>query len=149
MIAVSVSTLGVVCASIPQPDGTVHRISLSPGSSLANVPDEVRTAAELAWTPEVIAAFVASQLPDTEPEVPPTVSARQIRLWLVGHGISLTAVDAAIEAIPDALQRDLVRVEWEYAPWIDRTHPMLVPLAGALGITAEGVDQAFAEAALL
>ena len=79
----------------------------------------------------------------------PSVTARQIRLWLVSHGVGLAAVEAAIDAIPDATQRDMVRVEWEYAPYVERTHPMLVPLAAALGMTAEQVDAAFREAARL
>jgi hypothetical protein len=83
------------------------------------------------------------------PAVPASVSARQIRLWLVAHGVSLAAVEAAIDAIPDALQRDSVRVEWEYAPYVERSHPMLVPLAAALGLTEAQVDQAFVEAATL
>jgi hypothetical protein len=82
-----------------------------------------------------------------EDSVPASVSARQIRLWLLRHGISLAAVDAAIDAIPDQLQRDSVRVEWDYAPYVERSHPMLVPLAAALGLTEPQVDQAFVEAA--
>jgi hypothetical protein len=81
--------------------------------------------------------------------VPASVSARQIRLWLIRNGISLTQVEAAIDAIPDQLQRDSVRVEWDYAPYVERSHPMLVPLAEALGLTAEQVDQAFVEAATI
>ena len=81
--------------------------------------------------------------------VPASVSARQIRLWLIRQGISLAAVDAAIDAIPDQLQRDSVRVEWDYAPYVERTHPMLVPLAAALGLTEQQVDQAFVEAATI
>ncbi len=79
--------------------------------------------------------------------VPTSVSARQIRLWLLRQGISLAAVDAAIDAIPDQLQRDSVRVEWDYAPVVERSHPMLIPLAAALGLTEAQVDQAFVEAA--
>jgi hypothetical protein len=81
------------------------------------------------------------------PTVPESVSARQIRLWLVRNGISLSQVDAAIDAIPDQLQRDSVRVEWDYAPYVERAHPMLIPLAAALGLTEIQVDQAFIEAA--
>lgn len=87
-------------------------------------------------------------LPGEEP-VPASVSARQIRLWLVRHGVSLAAVDAAIAAIPDAQQRDEVRVEWDYAPYVERSHPMLLPLAAALGLTLEQVDDAFRQAATL
>lgn len=82
-------------------------------------------------------------------QAPRAVSARQIRLWLADHGISLAAVDAAIDAIEDAQQRERVRIDWEWAPYIERTHPMLVPLAATLGLTEEQVDQAFVEAAVL
>ena len=81
------------------------------------------------------------------PTVPASVSARQIRLWLVRHGISLAAVDAAIDAIPDQLQRDSVRVEWDYAPYVERSHPMLPAIAQALGLSGEDIDTAFREAA--
>jgi hypothetical protein len=80
------------------------------------------------------------------PVVPESVSARQIRLWLVRHGISLSQVDSAIDNIPDQLQRDSVRVEWDYAPYVERNHPMLIPLASALELTEQQVDQAFIEA---
>ena len=87
-----------------------------------------------------------NQSADLTPTVPESISARQIRLWLIRHGVSLSAVDAAIDAIPDQLQRDSVRVEWDYAPYVERSHPMLVPLAAALGLTEQQVDQAFVEA---
>jgi hypothetical protein len=83
------------------------------------------------------------------PAVPASVSARQIRLWILSQGINLAQVAAAIDAIPDTLQRDLVRVEWEYAPYVERSHPFLIPLAAALGLTEEQVDQAFVEASQL
>lgn len=81
--------------------------------------------------------------------VPESVTARQIRLWLVTHGVSLDAVAAVIQAIPDAATRATVQIEWEYAPYIERGHPMLLPLAAALGMTSEQVDAAFREAAAL
>lgn len=83
------------------------------------------------------------------PDVPPSVSARQIRLWLIRHGVTLAQVDAAIDTIPDQQQRDECRVEWDYAPYVERTHPMLVPLAAALGLSEAQVDDAFREAATI
>ena len=83
------------------------------------------------------------------PAVPASVSARQIRLWILRQGINLAQVAAAIDAIPDQLQRDSVRVEWDYAPYVERSHPFLIPLAAALGLTEEQVDQAFVEASQL
>jgi hypothetical protein len=80
------------------------------------------------------------------PPIPESISARQIRLWLLRQGISLSQVDSAIDNIPDQLQRDSVRVEWDYAPYVERSHPMLIPLASALGLTEQQVDQAFIEA---
>jgi hypothetical protein len=90
-----------------------------------------------------------NQSADLTPPVPESVSARQIRLWLVRNGVSLSQVDAAIDAIPDQLSRDSVRVEWDYAPYVERAHPMLVPLAAALGLTEAQVDQAFVEASVI
>ena len=80
---------------------------------------------------------------------PASVSARQIRLWLITHGISLETVDATIDSIADATDRDTVRVEWDYAPYVERSHVFLVPLAAALGLDEAAVDQAFREAATL
>ena len=75
--------------------------------------------------------------------VPESVSARQIRLWLINNGIQLTQVDSAINSIEDPITRETVKVEWEYAPYVERNHPMLVPLAQALGLTEQQIDQAF------
>jgi hypothetical protein len=111
-----------------------------------------------AWpgsTPRVRDPGTWALLPDSTddlpelPDVPASVTARQIRLWLVRHGVSLAQVDAAIDAIPDAQQREECRVEWDYAPWVERTHPMLVPLAAALGLSEAQVDDAFREAATI
>jgi hypothetical protein len=85
---------------------------------------------------------------DSSP-VPPQVSARQIRLWLVRNGIPLATVEAAIDSITDQPTRDSVRVEWEYAPYVERSHPLLAPLASALGLDEVAVDAAFREAAAL
>jgi hypothetical protein len=77
------------------------------------------------------------------------VSARQIRLWLVQNGIALTQIDDAINSIEDQNTREVVRIEWEFAPYVEKNHPWLIPLAESLGLTREQVDQAFIEASLL
>lgn len=82
----------------------------------------------------------------SSPSVPESVSARQVRLWLVQHGISLQQVDNAITSIQDPVTREITQIEWEYAPYIERNHPMLVPLAQALGLTQDQLDTAFIEA---
>lgn len=78
--------------------------------------------------------------------IPQTISARQIRLWLLQNGISLQMVSDAIATIEDPITRDSVSIEWEYAPYIERSHPMLVPLAQALGLSEADIDRGFTEA---
>lgn len=80
------------------------------------------------------------------PVVPDTISARQIRLWLLQNGVSLQMVADAIATIEDPVLRDSVSIEWEYAPYIERSHPMLVPLAQALGLSEADIDRGFVEA---
>ena len=78
-----------------------------------------------------------------------SVTSRQIRLWLVTHGVALATIDAAIDSIVDATTRECVRVEWDYAPYVERTHPWLETLAAQLGFNDATIDQAFREAATL
>jgi hypothetical protein len=85
----------------------------------------------------------------TPVEIIQTVSARQIRLWLIQNGIDLNTIDEIISLIPDPALRSYTKVEWEYAPYIERNHPMLVPLAIALGLTEEDINRAFIEASLI
>lgn len=83
---------------------------------------------------------------NNEPVLPePRISARQVRLWLIRNGISLQNVSDAINSIPDQTVRDGVAIEWEYAPYIERNHPMLVPLAQSLGLNESDIDRAFIE----
>lgn len=97
----------------------------------------------------VVVGLNQSQYLPGESPVPESVTARQIRLWLVRHGVSLAAVDAAIDAIPDQQAREECRVEWDYAPYVSRDHRMLLPLAAALGLTEAQVDDAFREASAI
>src|SRR5690625_916068 len=70
----------------------------------------------------------------------PPITARQLRLTLIRAGISLSTVEAAIEAIPDEAARDEARVEWEYASHYERLHPLMAQVASALELTDEAVD---------
>lgn len=81
-----------------------------------------------------------------DPVVPSSVTARQIRLWLVQNGYALSQVEQAIDSIEDATQREIIKIEWEYAPYIERSHGMLASIAAALGLDSSAVDQAFVEA---
>jgi hypothetical protein len=114
----------------------------------ADVPDR--------WTPPAgTRAVPAGDLPtgwamadDTSP-VPPSISPRQARLWLVAHGITLASIDETIGSITDDLTRESVRVEWEYGLEVQRSSPWLSALGAALGLDDDALDQAFREAATL
>lgn len=95
--------------------------------------------------------FVASEVTpdDLVPEPTPTCTPRQLRIWLVTHGITLDAVNDAIAGIPDATQRQIAEIEWNHSPYYERNHPMLQAIAASLGLTSEQVDEAFREASTL
>jgi len=95
-------------------------------------------------------------LPETDPEVAaflnppppmPVLTARQLRLGLVLNGISLSSVEAAIDAIEDETDREVARIEWEYATTFERSHPLVNQIGAALGLTPEQIDAMWAEAA--
>ena len=81
--------------------------------------------------------------------VPETISARQVRLWLIDNDISLTSVEAAINTIVNEKLREKTRVEWEYAPYIERNHPLIESLAQYLGLSSAQIDQGFIDASQL
>jgi len=116
----------------------------------------VRPDVPAGWTPpDGCTAVPADQLPagwqyaPDERPVPQTISARQARLWLVRHGITLAQVDAVIASIPDALTREGIRVEWEYGTDVRRASQWLAALGPALGLDGDTLDQAFREAVQL
>ena len=95
-------------------------------------------------------------LPDTDPEVAaflnppppmPVLTSRQLRLGLVLNGISLSSVEAAIDAIEDETDREVARIEWEYATTFERSHPLVNQIGAALGLTPEQIDAMWTEAA--
>lgn len=81
--------------------------------------------------------------------IPESISARQIRMWLVLHNISLEAVETAINSIEDPIQKQLINIEWEYAPYVERNHPWINALGSILGLNSEQIDTAFIEASVL
>lgn len=80
--------------------------------------------------------------PDPIPHYPP-LTARQLRLGLIQAGVSIASVDAAISAIPDEMDRETARVEWEYASQFERDHALIEQVGGALGLTPEQIDAAW------
>lgn len=114
-----------------QPENTIEDISKRVINIDGNYVDIIRT-----WVPLVIPP-------------PANISARQIRLWLIENNISLTSVENAINSIVNEKLREKTLVEWEYAPYIERNHPLLNTLGEVLGLTSEQIDAAFVQASEL
>jgi hypothetical protein len=96
-------------------------------------------------TPEEIAAMPQPAAPPM-----PTITARQLRLALLGLGLTGAQVEAAINAMPGTdMQREAARIEWEYATSYQRDHQLVAMLGAALGLTEAQIDAAWMEAATL
>jgi hypothetical protein len=110
----------------------------------------------LGWQPpEGFSIIPDDQLPAgwskilQEIPVPQTITATQIRLWLVNNGFSMNQIYDIISQIPDPLLKAQIEVQWEYAPYVERNHPMINTLGASLGLSSEQIDQAFREASVL
>lgn len=90
----------------------------------------------------------APTLEELKTRVPTVVTMRQARLALLQSNL-LSQVEAAIAAIEDAVQRQAVQIEWEYAAEVNREHPWVQSLATALGLTEVQLDDLFTLAATL
>lgn len=122
--------MNITQATYGNPDHSVVRAVYGDGT----------IAALMANSPELdgvaISPYVA---PSYEP---PPLTARQLRLGLIGAGVTLTSVTAAIEALNDPA----ALVEWEYATVYERNHPLVVQIGTTLGLTANQVDTLWAQA---
>lgn len=79
------------------------------------------------------------------PSVPDAVQPVQLRTWLLYAG-KLDQVDALIDGIPDPMQRAEAKQRWDYTLTIPRTHPMVIMIGQALGMTSAEMDAAFIQA---
>ena len=91
-----------------------------------------------------IAAFVPPTAAELRANMPP-LSARQIRLGLSRAGL-LASVAPAIQAMPSP-QREEADIEWEFASYFSRTHPLIGQMLTALGLTDTQVDALWEQAA--
>lgn len=81
--------------------------------------------------------------PAPAPAPTPNLTPRQFRLGMLSIGITRAMVDGAIAAMPDATERELATIEWEYSTVIQREHPLVGQLATAFGKTAAEIDAAW------
>lgn len=95
----------------------------------------------LRWVQEFFVVNMSqSQIEGLKPD---TCTPRQFRLALIYSGISLSAVDNLIDGISDPNQREIVRVQWEYAIMIEKNNQLIQQLFSDLGYTKEQVDDIF------
>lgn len=93
--------------------------------------------------------YVAPYVPPTPEDIRASagsISRRQLRLTLVRNGISLSSVSDAIDAMPEGLDRDEMRIEWDDGTTYERLNPRLLAIAGILGLSSEQVDAMWEEA---
>ena len=96
-------------------------------------------------TPEEIAALPAPAAPAL-----PTITARQLRLALLGLGLTGAQVEAQIAVMPGTdTTREAARIEWEYATSYQREHQLVAMLGAALNLTSAQIDTAWVGAATL
>lgn len=85
--------------------------------------------------------------PNRATSVPQLVTMRQARLALLQNGM-LTQVNTAVANMPGAAG-DAARIEWEFSSAVERNHPLVQSLIGALGLTESQLDDLFRLAATL
>jgi hypothetical protein len=81
--------------------------------------------------------------PAPVPVVPPSVTPRQVRLFLLSQNL-LSQVEAIIAASDEA-----TKITWQYASEFRRNDPLLEALSKQLGLTDEQVNGFFIAAAQL
>ena len=76
----------------------------------------------------------------------PALTRRQFRLALVTNGYSLTDIEALIEQIPDEMQKQIIKIEWQDATTFIRTSPNLLTMANLIGLSSAQIDELWSQA---
>lgn len=89
-----------------------------------------------------------AEIPQRLPDPMPTLTRRQLRLWLLAAGKDDADVRAALATIPHGRARKAAEIEWEDSTVFERDHPLIEPIANLLGLTTPAaIDAAWREAA--
>ncbi len=75
--------------------------------------------------------------------IPQTAKNMRFRLALIKSGISLKAINDAINLLPDGVQKEQIQTLWEFADFFERTDATFISMAQSLGITNEQLDNFF------
>lgn len=80
--------------------------------------------------------------------IPATVTRRQARQALL-KADKLAAVQPALDAILDPLERGLLQIAWDDSLEFERGHPAIAQIGAAIGLTSQDIDNLFLQAATL
>jgi hypothetical protein len=75
--------------------------------------------------------------------IPQTAKNMKFRLALIKVGISINAINQAINAMPESPQKEQIQTLWDFADFFERTDATLISMAQILGITNEQLDNFF------
>lgn len=78
------------------------------------------------------------------PVIPASITQRQARIAMLDAGI-LDDVETAIASMT-GVEGKKAQIAWEWASEIRRDDPLLISIAGCLGLNSEQIDQLFLEA---
>lgn len=84
----------------------------------------------------------------TKPPVPKTIDKRKAKQQLVIDGL-YGQVQSAIDSISNPTERLMMEIYWEDSQVFERSHPQLIAMATALGLTSEQIDIMFINASKL
>ena len=76
----------------------------------------------------------------------PALTRRQFRLALVTNGYSLADIETLIEQIPDEMQKQIIKIEWQDATTFTRTSPDLLTMANLMGLSSAQIDELWSQA---
>lgn len=142
--SVTVEGLGEVTVIAPEGEPG-YRVRLADGRVTAfpaqsGAPSQANAAADIEHA-------IANPPP---PPVPPKVSRRQLLLALLaGHNITRAQIRTALQAIPDATQREAALIEFDEATEFERGHALVAQLAAVFSLSSTQVDAVFRTAGTL
>ncbi len=84
-------------------------------------------------------------------EKPPLkpLTRRQFRLALVMNGFALADIEAVINSIEDATQRQITLIEWQDGTAFERYSPSLLKMAELMNLSSPQVDELWSQALTL
>lgn len=84
-------------------------------------------------------------------ETPPTpaLTRRQFRLALVTNGYSFADIETLIEQIPDEMQKQIIKIEWQDAAVFERNNSSLLKMAAIMGLSSAQIDELWSQALTL